>query len=324
MNSDKVGKLICEERKKRNLTQKQLADLLNVTDKAVSRWETGKGYPDIEILVKLSDAFDISVNELLNGERIEKENIPHTADEQIVIAYRKENETKKKSKKIILAVLAAAVLVCFMLANAVSQQLNVEEQIIYSEADSYDFHCLAEELKVILGETHGISANGIFEDIVCTGFFSTVNTENEIEDFDIKLVNLIYKQQYEISFDKSDNSWYIKKTKQKGEGESEGIPFYSTFNALISIDFSALCRDNAPSGDSYSNFFVDLGNRQIFTGKEAAVGGDNTYLFEDNTVKKVTNTKALDGTYYSFVVTPKIAVTENEVFASCCNVYIKG
>ena len=70
MNEDKVGKYICEIRKELNLTQSDLARKLSVTDKAVSKWETGKGFPYISLLIPLSDVLGVSVNELLLGERI--------------------------------------------------------------------------------------------------------------------------------------------------------------------------------------------------------------------------------------------------------------
>ena len=68
MNSEKIGKFICDLRKKYNLTQKELADKLNVTAQAVSKWENGRGVPDIELLKKLSEEFDISITELIEGE----------------------------------------------------------------------------------------------------------------------------------------------------------------------------------------------------------------------------------------------------------------
>ncbi len=68
MNSEKIGSFIAELRKQKKMTQKELAKKLGVTDKAISRWETGRGYPDIEILPDLANVLSISINELLNGE----------------------------------------------------------------------------------------------------------------------------------------------------------------------------------------------------------------------------------------------------------------
>ncbi|MGN0346431.1 MAG: helix-turn-helix domain-containing protein [Lachnospiraceae bacterium] len=75
MNQYVTGAVIKQLREKKNLTQAQLADLLNVSDKTVSKWETGKGYPDITLLEPIADAFSISVTELLSGDTISNTNV---------------------------------------------------------------------------------------------------------------------------------------------------------------------------------------------------------------------------------------------------------
>ena len=84
MNTYEFGKFLAQLRKEKGLTQIQLAEQLNVTDKAISRWETGKNYPDIEIFEDLSNVFDVSISELLEGKRIEKENLFSVSEGQIV------------------------------------------------------------------------------------------------------------------------------------------------------------------------------------------------------------------------------------------------
>ena len=69
MDAKKTGRLISELRTEKGLTQKELASKLQVTDKAISRWETGKGYPEATIMQALSELLGISVDELLSGER---------------------------------------------------------------------------------------------------------------------------------------------------------------------------------------------------------------------------------------------------------------
>lgn len=73
MNVNKTGAFISELRKDRKLTQQELGDLLHVSDKAISRWETGRGFPDIATLEPLADALHVSVAELLKGERIQED-----------------------------------------------------------------------------------------------------------------------------------------------------------------------------------------------------------------------------------------------------------
>ena len=67
MDQESIGKFILELRKKNNLTQKQLADKLNVTAQAVSKWENGRGIPDIEILQKISIEFNVNIDSILKG-----------------------------------------------------------------------------------------------------------------------------------------------------------------------------------------------------------------------------------------------------------------
>ena len=70
MNQIKIGKFIAECRKRNNLTQMKLAEKLNITDRAISKWENGKGMPDSSLMLDLCNELKISVNELLSGEMI--------------------------------------------------------------------------------------------------------------------------------------------------------------------------------------------------------------------------------------------------------------
>ena len=75
MNQEKIGKYIYELRIKNNLTQKDLADKLSITSQAVSKWERGITIPDSSVLIKLSEIFTVSINEILAGEKIPKKSI---------------------------------------------------------------------------------------------------------------------------------------------------------------------------------------------------------------------------------------------------------
>lgn len=70
MDQIQIGRFIAEMRKAQNLTQRQLADTLSISDKTVSKWETGKGLPDLTLIQPLAQALDVSVIELMNGEQI--------------------------------------------------------------------------------------------------------------------------------------------------------------------------------------------------------------------------------------------------------------
>ena len=67
MNEEKIGKFISRKRKKKNLTQKELANKLHITDKAVSKWERGLSLPDISVLIPLSEILNVGLYDLLKG-----------------------------------------------------------------------------------------------------------------------------------------------------------------------------------------------------------------------------------------------------------------
>ena len=95
MDQIKIGKFIAKCRKKNNLTQMQLAEKLNITDRAISKWENGKGMPDSSIMIDLCNELKISVNELLSGEKIEMKEYNKKAEENL-FELNKSNEKKNK------------------------------------------------------------------------------------------------------------------------------------------------------------------------------------------------------------------------------------
>ena len=96
MDQVKIGKFIAQCRKNKNLTQFQLAEKLNITDRAISKWETGKGIPDSSIMLELCNELGISVNELLSGEVIKVENYNEKAEENLLEMAKKEEAQNKK------------------------------------------------------------------------------------------------------------------------------------------------------------------------------------------------------------------------------------
>ena len=96
MNQIKIGKFIAECRKQQNLTQAQLAEKLNITDRAVSKWECGKSMPDVSVMLQLCDVLEINVNELLSGEKTSMENT-NQRNEQLLLDMAKELEQKNNT-----------------------------------------------------------------------------------------------------------------------------------------------------------------------------------------------------------------------------------
>ena len=96
MNQIKIGEFIASQRRSKNLTQAALAEKLGITDRAVSKWERGKGLPDVSIMLDLCEIFGITVNELLSGEKISMEN-SNQRNEQLLLDMAKELEQKNKT-----------------------------------------------------------------------------------------------------------------------------------------------------------------------------------------------------------------------------------
>ena len=95
MDYDKIGALIATERKAKKLTQAKLAKKLFVSEKTISKWENGNGIPDTNTLPKLCEIFKISINELLNGERLSSESYVNLAEEKLLeLQKSKENADK--------------------------------------------------------------------------------------------------------------------------------------------------------------------------------------------------------------------------------------
>lgn len=126
MNQTEVGKFIAKCRKEKKLTQAQLAEKLSITDRAVSKWETGKSMPDSSIMLELCEILGITVNELLSGEEIDIESYEKKADENLIALKRRDenNMTKNVIISILFSVtLLIGIMVCLICNIAISGKL---------------------------------------------------------------------------------------------------------------------------------------------------------------------------------------------------------
>ncbi len=146
MSNVEFGKFLMTLRKEKGITQSQLAEKLNVTDKAVSRWETGRNYPDIELFERLAKIFEITVSELLEGRRIEKKQLISVSENQIVEQIKAKNRSSKKYRIIICVILIITILIGY-----VSMKENgVFDGVIYNEID-----CYSNDILTILNNVDG-------------------------------------------------------------------------------------------------------------------------------------------------------------------------
>ena len=105
MDQKKIGLFLKELRKEKNITQELLAEKLNVSNKTISRWETGNNMPDISLLVELSEFYNISIPEIIDGERKSEKMEQETRDTAVKMAEYSKNEAKIEKKKLISSIL---------------------------------------------------------------------------------------------------------------------------------------------------------------------------------------------------------------------------
>lgn len=146
MNTTEFGNFITELRKEKGLTQKDLAEQLNITDKAVSRWETGKNYPDIETFQKLASIFNISISELLECKKIESNELVNVSNEHIVREIKK----NKRSKKKYLSIIAV-----FLVLLSISCYIALDKSGIFSGIIHHDIPCYSNDVVTILNTVEG-------------------------------------------------------------------------------------------------------------------------------------------------------------------------
>lgn len=114
MNQEKIGRFIAEKRKEKGMTQKELARQLGIGDKAISKWECGRGMPDNSIMLPLCDLLGINVNELLMGEALSESEYTESSEGIILTLIEEKESLKKKNKWNLLSVMLVIFLVAIL------------------------------------------------------------------------------------------------------------------------------------------------------------------------------------------------------------------
>ena len=124
MDQQKIGKFISELRKKKGLTQKQIAEKLLISEKTVSKWECGNGMPDVSLMIPLCEILEISVNELLSGEKLSQEKYVEKAEVQLVknLKTKKLDDKKKFVASFMIGIFCTIILMfSILLADLVNE-----------------------------------------------------------------------------------------------------------------------------------------------------------------------------------------------------------
>lgn len=250
MNTYDFGKFLSQLRKEKGLTQIQLAEQLNVTDKAISRWETGKNFPDIEIFEDLSKILDISISELLEGKRIEKEKLFDVSEEHIVNQIKK----NKKTKKVYMIIISVIMLFALICGCLVIKNSGVFDGVIYDEIP-----CYSNDILTIMNNIDGYisqkpKADGDF--IINNGFFFVEpdKTTNDIfylsgtcENGRAFYMNTLYDEE-----SPKNSSCFIGEFRENQEC-ADGITFDDLKNIVSQLDLSKL-----PNHEKYQLDIEDI------------------------------------------------------------------
>ena len=149
MDQKIIGSFLKELRKEKGLTQQQVADYFNVSDRTISRWENGKNMPDISLLTEISDFYNVDVRELLDGKRSEKQekNVKDTLLH--VSEYHQLNEKEKKKKNIYIKICLTIIIILSLFV--VNGYMNNKDKINYEKIEKYN----SEEIeKVIISDQY--------------------------------------------------------------------------------------------------------------------------------------------------------------------------
>ncbi len=174
MDNKQIGLFIAEQRKKKKLSQKQLAEKINVTDKAVSRWETGKGMPEISLLQPLAKELGISVSELLNGKLIEQNNALHAADEIIVKSLKKSND----KSKIVFALAAVVLFLITVIILIIGAYLNFRFSELLKQ--TFDFKYINIEIVI----------SGVI--FILLGFLTAVLSTKQNRNIKVRILDFVF------------------------------------------------------------------------------------------------------------------------------------
>ncbi len=323
MNTIDVGNFISKLRKEKGLTQKELAERIGVTDKAVSKWETGKCYPDIEIVEKLSLLFNISINEILSGEKILPEKIQQEADKTIVQAMKTSKKEKHKGQ-IIALILSIITLIsgCFAVYQAIKTPKNEHFSLeMYSRNSSAVFNELSSS---IYKEFH-ISTN-----TVCTNSYVRYDNKGEVTYIDMTLWDNENFKEVTIKYwiNSENNKAETSVTMyQKNENQNiDGIHFNKYINFLATVDLGRIVEMSGNttaygySIDNDSSYMC----KTIEENADYEILPDNyNYLYKNGQVVPFTSANQIEGKVFEIAVVTNIEEdTVDSLHSSCALIYI--
>ena len=144
MNLIKIGKFIAEQRKQKNLTQEQFAEKLGINNRTISRWENGKNMPDVSLYKSICNILDISVEELINGEKSKNDNIKQYYEKALISTVDSNNKQERKISKL-LKIIALIILISLTAIVTIIIYYNKK----YPKIDIYNMNIIESEENIL-------------------------------------------------------------------------------------------------------------------------------------------------------------------------------
>ena len=187
MDTNKIGKFIAENRKKKNMTQQDLASLLNVGSKTISRWETGRHMPDLSMLIPLSEEIGVSVHELLLGEYIEERELNMKTKQSMETIVTLSEKKKKRDLFYIVSSLILFFLIIYMFTlNPISFKGNID-----------NYETIIESSEIYTNEVLEVAIQDVseyFEIVMFNSFLEELHYADSTNEFFKKEYSNIYEK----------------------------------------------------------------------------------------------------------------------------------
>ena len=321
MDTVKIGAFIKAQRNSLNMTQKDLAEKIGCTDKAISRWETGKGLPDSSFLIPLASILGITVNELLTGEKISEETFSQKSDDNLVNAVQGIEKTVKKGKitKIFLII---ALIFCFL-----SVLLLVKTAVKSHNTDTYTGVFETKNRITVMEMLFDLNEQEHFftENTVCTNYEIELDSAGDMvkakitmnDEFTHEYVNIVL-----LSTTEQDNQISYRIFRQRDFISAEdGILFTDLCSLLINSDIAEESKKYSDIEDFDTIFIDGLSTLYFNFDGQSHISFDRQHLFDDGELKKASNASEMNGKYYEIVISTFNRTTNEQ--GRCFSVYIE-
>lgn len=321
MDVMKIGAFIKSQRTELNMTQKDLAEKIGCTDKAISRWETGKGMPDSSFLVPLADILGVTVNELLTGEKIPEEVFTQKSEDNLVVAVQKTEKAVKQGKTVKLFLIVAIIFCILSISFLIKTVIDKQNTVTYVGDFETKNRIAVTELLIDLD-----SRNSYFsENTVCTDIEIRLDADGNFKHAEIKMNDESMHEYISLVLlspsEQPEQLSYIINKKYSYYSTEDGILYSDLCDFLENEDFIESAK-NYSEIENFDEFYITGMSTLYFNfDGNGNTGFASQHLFANDEFKKVSNDYGMNGKYYEIGVGTINTVTGEN--CTCFGVYIE-